>query len=104
MSAASRSEALDQAVGLSMQMADLGEAGDWEKVVELENIRGQLLKRVFASATTSADATMTARIKKILELDKKLISQGTDARAAIAKELSQTQVGRKATSAYSANR
>jgi len=99
--AASRHQLLDDALAMSRRMASLGDAGDWEGVIELEPQRRMLLEKAFATHAP-VDELVADRVRAILDLDKRLMAQSIEARDRIAEELSLTGKGRKAASAYQA--
>ncbi len=84
---------------MSRRMASLGDAGDWDAVIELEPARRNLLEQAFATHAP-ADEVVADRVRSILDLDKQLMAQSIEARDRIADELSQTGKARKAASAY----
>ena len=100
---ASRHQLLNDALDMSRRMASLGEAGDWDAVIELEPERRTLLEQAF-STHAPADELVADRVRAILDLDKRLMAQSIEARDRIAEELGQTSKGRKATSAYQSAR
>lgn len=99
--AGSRHQLLDDALAMSRRMAELGDDGDWEAVIELEPQRRELLEQAFATHVP-ADEFVAQRVRAILDLDKRLMAQSVEARERIAVELSQASKGRKATTAYEA--
>ncbi len=100
---ASRHQLLDDALDMSRRMASLGDAGEWDAVIELEPERRNLLERAFATHAP-ADEIVAERVRAILDLDKRLMAQSIEARDRIAEELGQTSRGRKAASAYQSAR
>lgn len=99
---ADRSHMLDEALAMSRRMRDLGEAGEWEKVIELEPQRRELLERVFATRQP-VDESLAARVREILELDKGLMECSLRVRDQVASELGQFQRSRKVSGAYRAS-
>ena len=100
---ASRHQLLDDALDMSRRMASLGDAGEWDAVIELEPERRNLLERAFATHAP-ADEIVAERVRAILDLDKRLMAQSIESRDRIAEELGQTSRGRKAASAYQSAR
>jgi hypothetical protein len=94
-----RHQLLDQALQLSMRMADLGAEGAWAEVVALESQRSELLQQAF-EVPGSPDEAMTGKIQAILAADKRLMHFGATARDQVAAELAQMQRGRKVQQAY----
>ena len=92
---------LDEALALSREMLTLGEQGEWERVIELEPQRREMLHRAFARQGP-LNETDAGRIRDILKLDKSLIQCGIQARDAVAGELSQMRLGKKVAQAYRA--
>ncbi|MDJ0740336.1 MAG: flagellar protein FliT [Gammaproteobacteria bacterium] len=95
----SRHQLLDDALAMSRRMAQLGDSGEWDAVIELEPQRRALLERAFATHAP-ADEFVAERVRTILDLDRRLMAQSTEARDRIAAELSKSSKGRKAASAY----
>ena len=95
----SRHQLLDDALGMSRRMAELGDEGDWDAVVALEPARRHLLEEAFATHAP-ADEFVTDRVRAILDLDKRLMAQSIEARDRVAAELGRSSKGRKATQAY----
>jgi len=99
----SRHQLLDDALNMSRRMASLGDAGDWDAVIELEPERRTLLEQAFATHAP-ADDVVADRVRAILDLDKRLMARSIEARDRIADELTQANKGRKATNAYQSAR
>lgn len=99
--AASRHQLLDDALAMSRRMAELGDAGDWEAVIELEPARRSLLEQAFATHAP-VDELVADKVRAILALDKRLMAQSIEARDRIAAELGRANLGRKAANAYRA--
>ncbi len=90
---------LGEALALSHEMLTLSEQGDWVGVIELEPKRREKLNQALSrkAALNESDA---GHIRDILALDKTLIQRGIEARAAVAAELGQMQLGKKVSQAY----
>ena len=99
----SRLQLLDDALDMSRRMASLGDAGDWDAVIELEPERRTLLEQAFATHAP-ADEVVADRVRAILDLDRQLMARSIEARDRIAEQLSQASKGRKATNAYQSAR
>jgi hypothetical protein len=99
----SRHRLLDDALGLSRRMAELGDADDWDAVVALEPKRRLLLEQAFATHAP-ADEFVSERVRAILDLDKRLMARSIEARNRIAEELGRSSKGRRAAGAYQAAR
>ena len=97
----SRHQLLNDALGMSQRMAELGDAGEWNAVIALEPERRSLLEQAFATHAP-VDEIVADRVKAILALDKRLMARSIEARDRIAEELGDTTKGRKATNAYKA--
>lgn len=97
----SRHQLLNDALGMSQRMAELGDAGEWNAVIALEPERRSLLEQAFATHAP-VDEIVADRVKAILALDKRLMARSIEARDKIAEELGDTTKGRKATNAYKA--
>lgn len=80
-------------------MADFGQAGDWDAVIELEPQRRSLLEEAF-STHAPIDELIADRVKAILDLDRRLMSHSVAARDQVAAEITRATKGRKAASAY----
>lgn len=96
---AQRQQLLDQALQLSQQMAELGAAGEWQQVIDLEPRRSALLHSAL-DVPAKADEATARQITAILAVDKQLMSLGVAARDETAVELGQMQRGRKVNQAY----
>jgi hypothetical protein len=99
----SRHQLLNDALDMSRRMLELGSAGEWDAVIALEPERRILLEQAFATHVP-VDEFVTERVRAILDLDKRLMAQSTEARDRIAEELGRSGRGRRATSAYQATR
>ena len=98
---ASRHQLLDDALDMSRRMAALGDRGDWDAVIALEPRRRTLLEQAFATHAPP-DELIAERVRAILDLDRRLMTQSIAARDRIAAELGQAGKGRRAVSAYQA--
>jgi hypothetical protein len=98
---AGRHALLEQALELTRQMGAHAQNGAWDAVIELERQRRTALEQAFA-VEAPVDDTTAARIRTILDLDRQLIELGSQARDAVAGELSSAQRGRKVARAYGA--
>lgn len=99
---ADRRHLLDEALVMSRRMRDLGEAGEWDKVLDLEPQRRGLLEQVFATRQP-VDEDLASRVREILDLDKGLMRRSLQVRDQVASELGQFQRSRKASGAYRAS-
>ena len=80
-------------------MAELGAAGEWQQVIDLESQRSAVLNSAFDLAA-KADATTAQQIHAILAVDKQVRRLGAVAREQAAAERGQMQRGRKGKQAY----
>ena len=94
-----RQQLLDQALQLSQRMAELGAAGEWQQVIELEPQRSAVLHSAF-DVDAKADETTAQQVSAILAVDRRLMNLGVVARDQAAVELGQMQRGRKVKQAY----
>ena len=94
-----RHQLLNDALAMSQRMAALGDAGDWDAVIDLEPRRRTLLEAAFATHAP-ADELIAERVQAILELDRRLMAQSVAARDRVAAEISRAAKGRKASTAY----
>jgi hypothetical protein len=98
---ATRRQLLDQALILTREMADLGDSGDWEAVIDTESRRRRLLEQAFATRAP-VDDDLARQVREILDIDQRLLEQSRRARDEVAGLLGQATRGRAAASAYRA--
>jgi len=94
-----RHQLLDQALDMSHRMVELGDAGDWDEVVELEPQRRAILEQAFATRAP-VDEILANRVRQILQLDKGLMEKSLQIRDEVAVELGHASKGRKVVNAY----
>ena len=69
-------------------MLDLANDGSWEKLVEIEAPRQQILERIFANSSPVDPASPTGlQIKQIMEIDSKIEVLANEAKGSIRDEL-----------------
>lgn len=101
MSLAARHALMDEALALTDRMVDLGDAGEWEQVIETEVRRRRLLEAAF-STRTQVDEELAGKVRRLLATDQALMARARDIQGRLADELTQSNRGRAATSAYRA--
>ena len=94
-----RHQLLDQALNMSQRMVELGDAGEWDEVVELEPQRRVILEQAFATRAP-IDEVLASRVRQILQLDKGLMEKSMKIRDEVAQELGHASKGRQAVNAY----
>jgi len=105
MSDNSRTEQLRALVAGSQRMLQLAEAGDWEAVARLQDLRQQLSESFFAEPVGSQGAAeVKAAIRQILANDTRITTLGREARDSCQSELKSINRRRHAARQYSANK
>ncbi len=102
MTMPTRSQMLDEAVGLTHAMIELAQADEWQQVIDTEAQRRRLLEQAFATYEPLSEA-LAAKVRHILELDKGLLEISTRLRDEIGGEIGQVSRGNRANHAYQAN-
>ena len=92
---------LEQLLTQTQRMHDLAINGEWERVDELECERKTLVDRYFSSEAAFDDPQIAAHyVQEIIELNKKVITMGLEARDTLSNALGNFQRGRQAAQAY----
>jgi hypothetical protein len=82
---------------VSEEMAEFSELGDWDRVLELGNLRRDLLEALFDAADPAEEVGL---IERILESDRILTDSARSARALVAQELAGRREKKRAVGAY----
>ena len=80
-----------------MEMVQAGEQGDWERTLELGNLRRDLLEAMFQLADPQEEVAL---IERILEADRLLAGSARSARTEVAEELAGRRQKQRAVGAY----
>ena len=97
-----RTQLLDRALDLTHQMLQGSEAGEWQQVIAQEQDRRQLLEQAFSTREPLSEL-LAAKVRQILELDKRLLEASTCEREELGGALSRYNRGSRASHAYRAN-
>jgi hypothetical protein len=97
------STGLGEVLSLTAAMLDSARTQDWVTVANLEATRAVLLHEVFEQSGQHTPEQLAGLARQVLDLDHELISLGTQARDAVAGELTQLRQVRRAHEAYSEN-
>jgi hypothetical protein len=92
---------LDEVLSLTAAMLDSARRQDWVTVANLEAPRAVLLHEVFEQSGQYTLEQLADLARQVLNLDQELIALGTQARDAVAGELTQLRQVRRAHDAYS---
>jgi len=99
-----KSEQLLNALEHSETMLKDAEAGNWEKVIDMEAQRSELLKKLFSSPYGNNNiADIDNKIKKIIDINNKLETVAAEARDNAANDITSINKGRHAVSLYAQN-
>lgn len=90
-----------EVLSLTAAMLDSARAQDWASVANLEATRAVLLHEVFEQSGLYAPEQLAGLAQQLLDSDRELIDLGTQARDAVAGELTQLRQQRRAHEAYS---
>jgi len=92
---------MERLLAQSQRIHDFAVNGEWEKAIALESERQILINECFSPQAEPVDPQMAMRqIQEIIELDKKAVAMGLEARKAIENALGDFQRGRQAAKAY----
>lgn len=92
---------LGEVLSLTTAMLDSARSQDWVTVANLEATRAVLLHEVFEQDGQYTPGQLADLARQVLDLDHELIALGTQARDAVAGELTQLRQVRRAHDAYS---
>jgi len=99
-----RKNQLQNAVKCSETMLKDAEAGNWEKVYEIEAQRSELLGKLFSSSSQEINVDdMDDKIRKIIAINKKLEAITVKARDNVHNDIASINKGRQAVSLYAQN-
>lgn len=95
---------LQNAVDYSKMMLRDAKAGNWDNVIDIEVQRSELLEKLFSTSSHDNDiAEMDDKIRKIIEINKKLEVITLNARDDARSEIMSINKGRNAVKSYSQN-
>jgi len=96
-----RSQQLGDIIQLSKKMLSHARDNKWERVVELEVQRREIVLRCFQYATAEQDSPeVAAAIKEILSLNQEVAELGRESQAQLGSKIHTHNVGRAAAAAY----
>lgn len=90
---------LDKATALTRRMTELGAAGQWDEVAEVEAQRQACLTQAFDKRLL-LNERLERQIREIHDMDQELLVLSKRARDALGAELTDLQRGRKVRKAY----
>jgi hypothetical protein len=92
----------EEVLVISQDMLLAAEAGEWDRLVTLENTRSAKLASIFSDQTDSEYSAqrLVAMIHSVLELDRKITSLCSDESASCKQQISDFKKGRKAIASY----
>jgi hypothetical protein len=94
---------LNEVLSLTTAMLDSARSQDWASVANLEATRAVLLHEVFEQNGHYSPEQLAGLAQQLLVSDRELIHLGTQARDAVADQLTQLRQLRRAHNAYSEN-
>lgn len=98
------SKQLQNVIKCSESMLKDAEAGEWDKVISIEAQRNKLLEKLFSgSREDNSVAEMDNKIRKIIDINKKLEEITLNARDNARNEISSIAKGRNALDQYAKN-
>ena len=98
------SEQLLNALEHSETMLKDAEAGNWDKVIDMEVQRSELLNKLFSAPYGNDNiADMDNKIKRIIDINKKLEAVAANVRDNVANDITSINKGRHAVSLYAQN-
>ena len=99
-----RQEQLGVLVEASRRMQECAGAGDWEAVSHLQEKSLQLAGELFSYAIPVAEAqAVTEAVNEVLQINKRVVDLGIEAREVCLNEMDQLQQSRRAVKEYTAN-
>jgi hypothetical protein len=91
----------DKVLRLSLRMLETAEQGAWELLGQLEQERSRSLESLFQHPQMpAAIATVAQALQQVVELDRRCIELGQQARDSMAAELNQQAQGGRAVRSY----
>ena len=99
-----KSKQLEKAITCSEAMLKDAEAGNWDNVIGIEAQRSELLEKLFSSHNQDNTIDeMDDKIRKIIDINKKLEAITLDARESASKDMAAINKGRQAVDLYAQN-
>jgi hypothetical protein len=100
-----KNKQLDDAIGCTEIMLKDAEAGNWDRVMDIEIQRSELLEKLFSTPNqnNSIDNSvidMDNKIQKIIDINKRLEAIAITARADSGQHIASINNGRRAVNAY----
>ena len=95
-----RQTALDGALRLTAAMTEAAEAGDWDRLVELEAERRPLIEGAFEQVAPEDAAALGQAILDLMEADRHIMALARAGRTALASRLEDFSRGRRGRAAY----
>ena len=94
-------EYLDAALVVSEQMLGAAKEEDWQRLIDLETKRHDLIRSAFAKPIARSDGdNVAAVVGRIQAINQSLIALGNQGREKLAGALNRMATGRRALSAY----
>ncbi len=94
-------ECLDAALAVSEEMVGAAKDEDWQRLVELETKRHDLIRSAFAKPIARSDGdNVAAVVGRIQAINQSLMALGNQGREKLASALNRMATGRRALSAY----
>jgi len=97
-------EQLDNALDCTEIMLKNAESGNWDRVMDIEVQRGELLEKLFSTPHKNSNiADMDEKIRKIIDMNKKLEAITINARDHSGSHIASLNNGRRAVNVYMQN-
>jgi hypothetical protein len=91
----------DKVLRLSQRMLETAEQGEWEILGQLEQERSRSLESLFQHPhMPNGLPTIAAALQQVVEMDRRCLALGQQARDAMAAELNQQTQGQRAVRSY----
>lgn len=94
---------IEELIGQNRTMLEYAEAGHWEKVVEIEMIRRELIKTFFSSPNITSRPDVVNATREMLDINNKLQQLALDAREEVNTRTGSLNKGRLAVNSYIKN-
>ncbi len=96
-----KNKQLKEAISCSETMLKDAEVGNWDRVMEIEVQRSELLKKLFSTSHQGNDVIeMDDKIRKIIDINKRLEAIAIDARDDSGQHVASINNGRRAVDVY----
>ena len=96
-----KNKQIDDAMDCTEIMLKDAEAGNWDRVMDIEIQRGELLEKLFSTPNQNDSVVdMDNKIRKIIDMNKKLEVIAINARADSGQHIASINNGRRAVNAY----